>query len=76
MADYKKELTVPYINIKVAGSLSHDQRQKIADEVSETMNKITGKPKAACYIVFDEVPRTHWAKGENILSDQDAKERS
>lgn len=67
---------MPYINIKVAGDLSHNQRQTIADEVSATMNRVTGKPKEACYIVFDEVPRTHWAKGAEILSDQDAKKRT
>ncbi|MGE4294922.1 MAG: 4-oxalocrotonate tautomerase family protein [Campylobacterales bacterium] len=65
---------MPYISIRVAGELTIDQRRQIADEVSETMLKVAGKPKAACYIVFDEVPRTHWAKGENILSDQDARE--
>lgn len=64
---------MPYIKIEVAGELSMEQKRQIADEVSETMQKVAGKPKASCYIVFDEVKRSNWAKGENILSDLDAK---
>lgn len=64
---------MPYIKIEVAGELTMDQKRKIADEVSATMERVAGKSKASCYIVFDEFKRTNWAKGENILSDLDAK---
>ncbi len=66
---------MPYINVKVAGELTMEQKREIAKEMSETMLKVCGKPKESCYIVFDEVSRTNWAKGENILSDVDAKSK-
>lgn len=62
---------MPYINVKVAGTLDVNQKRAIAKDISESMEKHAGKPKAACYIVFDEVPRTNWAKGEAILDDVD-----
>ncbi|GHV02217.1 hypothetical protein AGMMS49521_3650 [Campylobacterota bacterium] len=64
---------MPYISIRVAGALTIEQKREIASEVSAVMERVAHKPKAACYIVFDEVSRENWAKGETILSDQDAK---
>jgi 4-oxalocrotonate tautomerase len=64
---------MPYISVRVAGNLSMEQKRVIADEFSETMKKVASKPKESCYIVFDEVSRDNWAKGENILSDVDKR---
>ena len=64
---------MPYINLKIAGNLTIDQKREISKDFSETMERVAGKPKASCYIVFDEVSRDNWAKGENILSDLDKK---
>lgn len=64
---------MPYIEVKVAGSLDDDQKREIAKSFSETMERVAKKPKAACYIVFSEVDRKNWAKGDNILADLDRK---
>jgi len=66
---------MPYINIRVAGELTIEQKREIAKDVSETMERVAGKPKPSCYIVFDEVSRENWAKGENILADVDKQEK-
>lgn len=58
---------MPYVNIKVAGTLDRKQKEEIAKEFSETLLRVAGKPKDATYIVFDEVPRENWAKGEKLL---------
>lgn len=67
---------MPYINVKVAGSLTMEQKREIADSISETMLKVCNKPKESCYIVFDEVSRDNWAKGANILSDVDKQQQN
>jgi 4-oxalocrotonate tautomerase len=59
---------MPYISVRVAGTLTKDQKQEIAKQMSETMLAVVGKPKESCYIVFDEVSRENWAKGENLLA--------
>jgi len=58
---------MPYVNIKVAGKLTKEQKKQIAKEFSETLEKVASKPKDATYIVIDEVQRENWAKGENLL---------
>lgn len=58
---------MPYINVKVAGKLSRDQREQIVKEITDTMKRVAGKPESATYIVIDEVPRDQWAKGGELL---------
>ncbi|TGL64712.1 tautomerase family protein [Leptospira sarikeiensis] len=58
---------MPYINLKVAGPLTKEQKQQIAKEFTETLTKVAGKPPASTYIVIDEVSRENWAAGGNLL---------
>ena len=58
---------MPYISVRVAGQLNRDQKEKIAAQFSQTMADVCNKPKEANYIVFDEVSRENWAKGEKLL---------
>lgn len=59
---------MPYISLRIAGTATKEQKQQIAEEFSTTLEKVLGKPKAATYLVIDEVPRENWAKGENFLA--------
>ena len=58
---------MPYINVRVAGELSAEQKDQIVEEITGTMERVAGKPPAATYVVIDEVPRTNWAKGGSRL---------
>lgn len=58
---------MPYINLKVAGKLTREQKEKIAKEFAETLERVAGKPKNATYLVIDEVERENWAQGEKLL---------
>ena len=58
---------MPYISLRVAGKLTREQKTAIAKEFAETLEKVAGKPKSATYLVFDEVERENWAKGEELL---------
>ena len=58
---------MPYINLKVAGKLTREQKTAIAEEFAETLEKIAGKPKNATYLVIDEVERENWAQGDKLL---------
>ncbi|NWF67040.1 MAG: tautomerase family protein [Campylobacterales bacterium] len=64
---------MPIINIKVAGKLTMEQKRELSKRVSTAMEEVCSKPKESCYIVFDEIDRANFAKGEVILSDADAK---
>lgn len=58
---------MPYVNLKVAGKLTKEQKATIVKEFSETLLKVANKPKEATYIVIDEVSRENWAKGGQLL---------
>lgn len=58
---------MPYVSIRVAGKLTRQQKETIAKEVCETLERVAQKPKDATYLVFDEVERENWAKGEKLL---------
>ena len=58
---------MPYINLRVVGKLSREQKQQIAKEFSDTLLKIAKKPKEAKYLVIDEVDGANWAQGENFF---------
>ena len=58
---------MPYINVRVAGKLSKEQKQEIVSDITGTMERVAGKPKSATYVVIDEVPRENWAKSGELL---------
>jgi 4-oxalocrotonate tautomerase len=58
---------MPYISLRVAGKLTREQKTAIAREFAETLEKVAGKPKNDTYLVFDEVERENWARGEKLL---------
>ena len=58
---------MPYINLKVAGKLTKEQKQKIAEQFAETLLKVANKPKNVTYLVIEEVPAENWAVGDKFL---------
>ncbi|OGT15831.1 MAG: 4-oxalocrotonate tautomerase, partial [Gallionellales bacterium RIFOXYB12_FULL_54_9] len=46
---------MPYVNIRVTGTLSREQKTQIAAEVTDTLQRIAHKPASYTYITFDEV---------------------
>lgn len=58
---------MPYINLRLVGKLTKEQKQKIAQEFSDTLFKIAGKPKESTYLVIDEIAGENWAKGEELF---------
>ncbi len=61
---------MPYVNIHIAGSLSREQKQKIAQEITDTLERIAHKPKSYTYIAFDELPDEQWAIGGKLLDEE------
>ncbi len=61
---------MPYVNVKVAGKLTKEQKEKIAEGITKVLEEVANKPASATYIVIDEVDRENWAKGGKLLSNQ------
>ncbi len=60
---------MPYVNIRVAGQLSREQKAKICDGVTEVIAKVANKPKDSVLIFIDEEERDNISKGGVLLSD-------
>lgn len=59
---------MPYVNIRVAGTLTKSQKAKIAAGVTEVIAREANKPPEAVLIFIDEVERENIAK-KGILLD-------
>lgn len=62
---------MPYVNIRIAGTLTREQKKQIAAELTDTLERIAKKPKSYTYISFDELPDENWAVAGNLLSSED-----
>ena len=60
---------MPYVNIKLAGSVTREQKKEIAKEITETLQKHAHKPPSYTYIVFEEVPYEDWAIAGKLLDE-------
>ena len=58
---------MPYINLRVVGKLSSQQKDQIAKEFSDTLLRVANKPKEATTLVIDEVDGANWAQGEKFF---------
>lgn len=58
---------MPYVNIRVAGKLSRDQKENISRGVTEVIAREAAKPPEAIIIFIDEVEHENIAKGGTLL---------
>jgi len=58
---------MPYVNIRVAGKLSKEQKSNICKGVTDVIAKEADKPPEAILIFIDEVERENIAKGGVLL---------
>lgn len=62
---------MPYVNIRIAGTLSREQKKQIAQEITDTLERVAHKPKSYTYIAFDELPNENWAIAGILLDEED-----
>ena len=58
---------MPYVNIRVAGTLTTNQKEKICSGVTEVIAKEAGKPPESILIFIDEVKHENISKGGKLL---------
>ena len=56
-----------FVNVKLAGSVTKEQKKQIAKEITETLTKHAHKPANYTYVVFEEVELEDWAIGGELL---------
>lgn len=58
---------MPYVNIRVAGTLSKEQKQKISQGVTEVISEVANKPPEAILIMIDELQHENVAKAGKLI---------
>ncbi|MFH0827650.1 MAG: 4-oxalocrotonate tautomerase family protein [Candidatus Omnitrophota bacterium] len=58
---------MPFINLKLIGKLTKEQKEQIAKEFSDTLFRVAKKPKEYTYLVIDEVEAQNWAQGDKLF---------
>jgi 4-oxalocrotonate tautomerase len=59
---------MPFVNVKLVGKLSEEQKAEISSRFTKTLEEVAGKPAKYVYIVFDEVERENWAMAGELFS--------
>jgi 4-oxalocrotonate tautomerase len=62
---------MPVVTIKLAGKLTREQRKKIAEEITATLERNADKPASYTYIAFEELPYENWAIAGVLLDEDD-----
>jgi 4-oxalocrotonate tautomerase len=62
-----KEEIMPYVNIRVAGTLSKQQKQEICSGVTDVIARVANKPKDSILIFIDEDQHENISKGGKLL---------
>ncbi len=58
---------MPYVNIRVAGTLTKEQKAQISEGVTEVISRVANKPPEAVLLFIDEVPHENVAKAGKLL---------
>ncbi len=61
---------MPYVNVKVAGKLSKEQKQQIVEGITKLLQDVAGKSPESTYVVIEEIDRDNWGKGGKLLSEK------
>jgi 4-oxalocrotonate tautomerase len=59
---------MPYVSIRVAGSLSKEQKEKISKGVTDVISQVANKPPESVLIFIDEVEKGNIAKAGKLMS--------
>lgn len=62
---------MPVVSIKLAGELSREQKKRIAEEITATLERHALKPRQYIYIAFESLPFEDWAIGGRLLDEDE-----
>jgi 4-oxalocrotonate tautomerase len=58
---------MPYVSIRLAGSLSREQKEEMCTGVTRVIAQVTRKPEDSILIFVDEVQHENIAQGGKLL---------
>ncbi|ATI79059.1 MULTISPECIES: tautomerase family protein [Sphingobium] len=61
---------MPFVDIRLAGSATREQKAAIVADVTQSLVERLGKPAAAVQIVISEVSTENYAAGGQLIADR------
>ena len=61
---------MPFIDIRLAGAATREQKQAIVEDVTSSMVERLGKPAAAVQVTIVELPLENYGAGGQLLADR------
>ena len=58
---------MPYVELKLVGKLTREQKAKIVEEFTQTLERVAKKPKEYTYISIQEFDGSDWGAGGELL---------
>ncbi len=60
---------MPFVNIKLAGKITKQQKADIAKEVTESICRIANKTPESVLVLIEDIDKEQWAKKGILVSD-------
>ena len=60
---------MPYVNVKVGGALTRDQKERLSQAITRALEEIANKPRDDTYVTFDEYSYESWGVGDRLLDE-------
>ena len=58
---------MPYVELKLVGKLSKEQKAKIVEEFTQTLERVAKKPKEYTYVSIDEFEASNWGMAGKLM---------
>ena len=60
---------MPYVNIRIAGKATKEQKEKLYEGVTQLLADVLDKKPSSTYVVIDEVDTDNWGVGGQSLTE-------
>ena len=58
---------MPFIEVKLAGELTREQKVQLSRGITDTVVRVTGKSEASVLVLIQALDRENWAKSGELL---------
>lgn len=58
---------MPYVELKLVGKLTREQKARIVEEFTQTLEKVAKKPKEYTYVSIEEFEGSNWGAAGSLL---------
>lgn len=57
---------MPFVEVKMYEGRSREQKQELAEKITEVFEQVAKTPREHVWIVFRDVPRDQWSMGGEL----------